>query len=152
MAQETSPVQRLLCRVRLGLSDWREIERVGLDELAKGGSEPEIVSLASVTASTENLGELVDAAVKARGEDVPDETSAALLVAREVAEGIVAARLTPPSGARTLWQLARQVPDIEPQLRVFVGLSSEWDDDVLNRPAYETDIVAAARELLASCD
>ncbi len=145
-----SSLQRLSSRLRLGLGDWREVERVGLDELAKGHSEAEVVSLASVTTSTDQLVDLVDAAVRARGDEVPDDVAAAQLVAREVAQEIVDLSVAPLAGARTLWQLARQVPAIEPDLRIFIGLASEWDDDAASRRAYEADIVSAARELVSS--
>jgi hypothetical protein len=145
-----SSLQRLSSRIRLGFGDWREVERVGLDELAKGHSEAEVVRLSSVTDSSSDLVDLVDAAVRARGDEVPDAVAAAELVARDVAQEIVDLSVAPIAGARTLWQLARKVPTVEPDLRIFIGLASEWDDDAPSRRAYEADIVSAARELIAS--
>lgn len=149
-AADASLLFRLACRARLGLANWREVERVGLDELAKGNSEPEFVGLASVTAVSNDLAGLVDAALEARGEEPPDHLMAAKMCAREAAEEIVRASLEPYVGARRLWQLARMVPAIEPELRVFIGLASEWEDDPINRAEYDADIASAAQTLLAT--
>jgi hypothetical protein len=147
--RQMTSIERLACRVRLGLADWREVERVGLDELEGGASHPEIVALAAVTSETPGLEALVDAAVVAIGEQVPSEVDAAMGAAADAAEEIVAGTVTPVAGARELWRLARRVPEVEPQVRPFVAFASEWEDDEVNRPRYESDIVEAARRLLA---
>lgn len=144
-----SSLLRLACHARLGLAGWRDVERVGLEELANGSSESEIVALAAVTASTDRIGEMVADAVTAKGGRMPDDAAAAEIVAGEVAAQILSGSVEPVSGARSIWDLARRVPTVEPQLRVFIGLASEWDDDVPNRLAYEADIVAAARAFVA---
>lgn len=149
MRRQKSSIGRLACRVRLGLADWREVERVGLHELEVGESHPDVVALAAVTAETRDLEALVEAAVVAIGEPVPDDLGAALGVASDTAREIVAGTTTPVAGARTLWRLARRVPDVEPELRPFVALASEWEDDGVNQLSYDKDIVEAARRLLA---
>lgn len=73
-------------------------------------------------------------------------------VASEAAGQILEGTITPVVGARTLWRLARRVPDVEPELRPFVALASEWEDDEVNRSAYEKDIVEAARRLVAGLE
>ena len=56
------------------------------------------------------------------------------------------------SGARRLWLLANERGDFqEPvwsQLRVFVGLASEMEDDRERQSVYEEDIRAEAQALL----
>jgi len=141
-------IGRLACRVRLGLADWREVEQAGLGELAVGSSKPEVVALAAVTAGTLDLEALVDSAVAAIGEPVPNEVEAARVVALDASVDIVAGAVAPIVGARALWRLARRVSEVEPELRQFVGLASEWEDDEANRSAYDEDIVEAARQLI----
>lgn len=145
-------IGRLACRVRLGFADWREVERVGLHELEGGEVPPEVVALAAVTAETSDLQALVETAVVAIGEPVPDDLDAALGVASDAAGEILAGTIAPVAGARTLWRLARRVPDVESFLRPFVALASEWEDDEVNRLAYDNDIVEAARRLLAGLE
>lgn len=139
----------LACQVRVGAADWREVERVGLRQIADGNSAPALVALASVTASTEDVQSLVDAAVLATGEQLPTDEEAALSVAAEVAEQVRQGLVPPVEGARSIWALARQVPGVEPQLRPFIGLASEWEDDEHDRASYDADIVEAANQLIS---
>ncbi len=138
------------CRFRLRLADWRDVEQFGLKELASSKTAPTIIELADVSASTDRILQLLEAAITADGGTIPHSAAAAEVVAMQISGEIVAGEVEPGAGARALWRLARQVPAVEPQLRVFIGLASEWDDDIPNRIAYEADIVAAARELSAS--
>jgi hypothetical protein len=148
IARDSSPVRTLACRIRLGLADWRDVERVGIQQLALGASQPEVVALASVTSATRELQSLVDAAVVAMGDSVPDVGEAAIATAVDTAHQIVNGAVAAVNGARSIWTLARQVPEVEPLLTAFIGLASEWEDDEVNRRAYENDIVEAAKQLI----
>ncbi len=66
------------------------------------------------------------------------------MVAAQLIGRIYSRSLDAVTGARPLWRLALRVPPCEPQLRVFIGLVSEWDDDRAHRLLYEQDIVDAA--------
>lgn len=138
----------LASRLILGLADWRDVERFGLAALANGASEPELVALASVQSSSYDLKELVNAAVVASGGAMPSASIATRVVARDIAKDIVSSAVEPAAGARAIWKLARESPQSEPELGVFVGLASEWEDDEVNRAAYDADIVSAATDLV----
>jgi hypothetical protein len=70
-------------------------------------------------------------------------------LARRIVEGSVPAA----PGAQRLWRLANQSGFGGPlwtQLSIFVGLASEWDDHESRRSSYETQIVEAARDVIAA--
>jgi hypothetical protein len=82
----------------------------------------------------------------------PSQDEAMKLVADDVAGRIVSGEVEPERGARLLWRIANERGDFqEPmwsQLRVFVGLASELEDDPERRARYEADIKAEAQGLL----
>jgi hypothetical protein len=136
----------------MGLADWREVERFGIQQMQDGAYQPEVIALAAVTDRTSGLETLVDSAVSATGERIPNERQAGALVASETAGGILDGTIAPIVGARTLWRIARRVPDLEPQLRPFVALASEWEDDETHRPAYDIDILESIPALIAALE
>ncbi|GGF42658.1 hypothetical protein GCM10011519_15680 [Marmoricola endophyticus] len=73
-----------------------------------------------------------------------DGETAALLAARAVCQDIGLGTRSEVEGARTLWRIARLVPEVEPELRTFAGLVSEWDDDREHRAHFEEEIRSAA--------
>ena len=75
-----------------------------------------------------------------RGDDVDAHVSGEQ-AARELTCGAGA----PIEAARRIWRIARLLaPSVEPRLRVFIGLASEWEDDPDNRASYEEEIRSEA--------
>lgn len=148
--ESVPPLWSLACRYRLGCADWRDAEKVGLDLLLSGVDSDGIVALASVTSRTEDLSSVIDGALIEREVEPPDDLRAGRLVARDIAQAIDTEELDPYPGARRLWQLARNVPELEPALWSFIGLASEWEDAPECRRELEGDIRREARELLTS--
>lgn len=87
-------------------------------------------------------------ALLAAGSEATTEESAARLVARDVATSIRDGVVEPIAGARQLWSVARRVPQVEPELRAFVGMASEWEDSAEFRSQYDVDIVECARRYI----
>lgn len=66
-----------------------------------------------------------------------------------VARKIVQNEVSPYQGAAAIWSaLAEEEGEYPKELRVFVGLASEWQDQPDYRDAYEQDILDEAQLLL----
>jgi hypothetical protein len=90
------------------------------------------------------------AAMDELGVAVPPPSGAGLVIARSIAEQILAGQIAPHDGARRIWwDIYIRFPQLK-QLTVFVGLASEYEDDEQNREYYATLIVESARELLTN--
>jgi hypothetical protein len=79
----------------------------------------------------------------------PDKLMAARLVAMDMASRIISGEVSAIRGALDMRDIARRVPQADPELDAFYGLSSEWEDDAERRDLYDGDIVAAAGRYLA---
>ena len=86
-------------------------------------------------------------AMKEVGLEVPSPDAARRGMVRSWAAQIVDGELDPYEGARRIWCQGWEPLGSPPDLTVFVGLASEWEDDPESREAYESEIIAAAREL-----
>lgn len=66
-----------------------------------------------------------------------------------IAQKIVGEEIEPYKGAAAIWGLlAEEGCGYPEELRTFVGLASEWQDQPDHRDAYEADIVDEARLVL----
>jgi hypothetical protein len=76
--------------------------------------------------------------------------------ATTIARRIVSREVLPQSGAAAIWALLSEHASAErggfhqfsEDVAVFVGLASEWRDDVEHRAEYEADIVEQAQRLV----
>jgi len=75
------------------------------------------------------------------------ERLAGVAAAEEAAHELTRGVVRPIEAARRIWLIARRAPSAEPQLRVFIGLASEWEDDAENRASYEEEIRSEALHL-----
>ena len=92
-----------------------------------------------------------DRFVQALGElgiEIPDQQYALWSLVREKAADIVSGRVSPYEGASWIWSVHDQLQR-EGDLRIFVGLASEWDDHRAYCSEYDKQIIEAARGLLA---
>ena len=80
-----------------------------------------------------------------------DEKEVVALVERVVAiaNSILQGETDADAGARQLWVIRSTVSALEEDLRVFVGLASEYEDVPEARQRYERDIIVAADQLRA---
>jgi hypothetical protein len=76
--------------------------------------------------------------------------SAKYASARATAAKIVSGTMTPYKGAAAIWAALAEEPGEYPEeLRIFVGLASEWQDHPEHRSSLDDDILDEARKLLA---
>jgi hypothetical protein len=88
-------------------------------------------------------------ALRELGLQLPDEQSALWLLIRNMLRRIVDGSINAYEGASWIWHQAYWRVEREGDLRVFVGLASEWDDHPGSRPAIEQAIRDSAVDLLA---
>jgi hypothetical protein len=79
---------------------------------------------------------------------LPSATAAGLSMARSIANEILKGSLPPYQGAKRIWKdIYTRLPELA-ELRPFVGLASEYEDDEKHQNDYSQLIVDACRELL----
>jgi hypothetical protein len=81
---------------------------------------------------------------------VPTDLRRALIA---ICRAIDVAEVTPRAGAARIWQLMAEAdypPDTD-EFRVFVGAVSQIQDHPEHEAAYEADIRAEARSIIARC-
>jgi len=113
-------------------------------------------SLRVLAGETERIGSIVDPlffrAIGELGMQIPDDRTAAKVVAAYYAAGILERAWSPYEGARKIWWNVANAFDKDPeiwgQLSIFVGLASEWEDDPGHRSEYEKEIAAAATAIV----
>jgi hypothetical protein len=147
--------RKLAALRRLDLVDASSVVTWATEQLVAEEPLDSLVELASepVSANSRTVDALLEKVLRALGDRPMADERAGWLIARLLAERIVGGSIEPAIGARKIWSdVARRVPSLEPELRVFIGLASEWEDSVDHRDEYEEDIVAAATQLLAKTD
>jgi len=143
-----------LARWDLGLVAPESVPALATAALQRGCTTPEIAVLGG-------LRDLLRADIEDELRDLlrrvgwsrPTREEAIKTIADDVATQIVEVAVAVSDGAHELWQFANLAGFGGPlwtQLSPFVGLASERDDHEPQRPALETAIVDAARQLLAS--
>lgn len=152
MSRSVNPRERLRLVAAWFKLDLRPPESVVdaavglLDELPTNEALSE---LAATKPFREDVTEALSRTLAAEGMAVPSDEEAGRLVARDVAAAIVRGDIGPVDGARLIWwDIVRGVPALEGELLHFVGMASEWEDDVAHRAEYEAEIREAAAELV----
>ncbi len=117
------------------------------DEVANGREEQKLVELAALwDTSAEAVDARLDALLVSLDIEPPSRSDAGRLIAGALAQDVVDGVVSPYDGARSIWlTVAAAVPEVEPELRAFVGLASEWADDEVHRVEYDADIVDEAK-------
>jgi hypothetical protein len=76
--------------------------------------------------------------------DGASEASAGRLAMAQFVAALRGDLVSPIEFAEAVWWLARAVPEFEPTLKPFIGMASEWQDNVNHRPEYDEEIRGAA--------
>ena len=135
--------------IALGWQPSEDLPEVATEALVDGYDSPALRHAAGIR--RQDVVEARDVflvALDELGIAIPSEEEACWEHAREVAHAIVNGHISPRQGASELWQLWHRM-EREGDLRIFVGLASEWDDHPKLRTKYEVDIIAEARALLS---
>lgn len=132
-----------------GLSSSDALPSIGLQLLEEGYDSPSLRQLAGYSASDAGeCRELFTKTLIELGIILPSLSEAGLSVARGIAAEVLQETITPYIGAKRIWsRVYNRLPDLE-QLRPFVGLASEHEDDVHHREEYARDIINECHKLL----
>jgi hypothetical protein len=126
-----------------------ELPALATDALVRGLDAPALRELAGLPPGDYwDIKDRFERSIEELGLELPDEQTALWRLAQHKAAEIVAGSVAPSTGARWIWQHVSLRIDREGDLRVFIGLASEWDDHPRFRPEIEDQILTAARDLL----
>jgi hypothetical protein len=133
----------------LGQLPTEELPAVALQAFEDGYNSPSLCLLAGAAASdSQQTRELFLRALIELNLNLPSLHEAALAYAREIANDILRGIISPYDGAKKIWsEVYTRFRDLK-QLKVFVGLASEYEDDETHRDAYTSLIVEECRVLL----
>ena len=141
------------------LASFRYLDLVEADPIVSWASEklvwfPDVEALAKIATEYQPvdsllLSQLLDELLIELGDPPMNGQRAGWFTVKSLAERIVGGSIDPEVGAQKIWwDVAMKVPELEPRLRTFIGLASEWEDDATHQSIYERDIVLAADKLL----
>lgn len=139
----------IAAKLVLGEQPTEELPRLATDALIRGLDSPDLCAVAG--ANPRDVRDARDAFVSALQElgiELPDEQQALWTVARDMMQQILDGTVEPVVGAEWIWWHVHNRIEREGDLRVFVGLASEWEDYPPGRDAIEAAIREAAVDLL----
>ena len=144
------PLELAALRLAIGEQPSEQLPMLAAEALARGLDSPSLREVAGIS-STEvrEARDLFVVALTELGIDVPNVDDALWRLVRHIATQIVDGRVASYDGASWIWHHAYHRVEREGDLRVFVGLASEWDDHPNARSNYERQIIEEAGALLA---
>lgn len=129
-----------------------QVPSLAQQALADGCQSQAVAVLAGTTGdSRRSIEDLLPPVLRDLGLRRLGVEEALKVVVDDAAKQITTGAVEPFRGARYIWALAseRELDDeLWVQMRPFIGLASEWEDDLDHRPQYEADILQEARALL----
>jgi hypothetical protein len=152
--QHMRSIDRTAARWVLGLSAGTKLVRAAVDALREGYDGPSLRVLAGYDDPAPcDIAALVEQCFDELKASRPDRRDAALLLAREHAEGIMNGSLQPYEGASLIWrQLATVIRPEDHSLDGFVYWADEYEDasDEQRSAECEAAILETARLFLAA--
>lgn len=136
-------------RLAVGDLPSEQLTDLACAALARGVDSPSLSELAGLPSGVvREAADLFRASLDELGVPVPSEEEALWNLVRWTARRIVAGKTPPIEGARWIWREASNRVQQEGDLRIFVGLASEWDDHPDTHADIRRQIVEEAGELL----
>lgn len=141
---------KILDKYTLGTLLTDDLPSLALDLLQDRYDSPSLRQLATADASdTQNVQSLFLKALDELKKPLPSPRDAGLSLARDIADQVVKGTITPYQGAKAIWHdIYARFPELV-ELRLFVGLASEYEDDEKHRDAYSDQIIDECNILLA---
>jgi hypothetical protein len=139
----------LLAKHVLGLLPVEALPGMALDAIQAGYDSPSLRQLAGASEhDTEEAHRLFGKAIQELGLPIPQAPEAGLTLARDIAREVVSGAIAPYEGAKRIWnQIYTRLPELK-QLKPFVGLASEYEDDLDHRDDYSRRIIEKAQSLI----
>lgn len=137
-----------VARRSMDVVDRCEVVAWAEQKVTASEQEPLVLELAAVSsAEYDKVDDLVAALARSLGFGELSGYRAAMLSAAYVARRLGQGLTEPIEAARSIWHIAVEVPESVSDLRPFIGLASEWDDDPESRSYYEEQIRSCALAL-----
>ncbi len=139
----------VVARYVFGLLRREELPAQAVAALEQGLDSPSLRRLAVADCDdADEVRRFVIASAHELNIAIPTRAQAGMAIARWLAAQIVNGTVHPYEGARQIWwEISHALPG-EESLLPFVGLASEYEDDVERRPLYAQKIVEHARTFL----
>lgn len=139
----------LLAKYVLGLLPVEALPGMALDAIQAGYDSPSLRQLAGANEhDTEEAHRLFGKAIQELGLPIPQAPEAGLTLARDIARLVVSGAIAPYEGAKRIWnQIYTRLSELK-QLKPFVGLASEYEDDLDHRDDYSRQIIEEAKSLI----
>jgi hypothetical protein len=132
----------------LGLLSSDDLAAIGMEAIVVGYDSPSLRQLAGRSGDSEETDKLFLRTMRELNVKIPLMSEAGIQVARHIARDILAKKIQPYEGAKQIWDIVyTRLPELK-ELRPFVGLASEYEDDVQHREAYSLDIISECEKLL----
>lgn len=145
---DVDPLQLACLRLSTDDQPSEDLPAIATDALVRGIDSPYLRRAAGASASdVREARDLFVIALEELGYSAPAEQEALWRLVRDACERIVAGELDPYTGARRIWRWRYRM-EREGDLRIFVGLASEWEDHPEHRATLDERIIDAARQLL----
>jgi hypothetical protein len=136
------------CRFVVGDLNSDDLVDVATRALVRGIDSPALRQLAGLyPQDRREAGELFRVALGELAVRLPERDDALWVIVRSIAAAMIAGECAPNTGSRRIWCLQGEVVE-EGDLRVFVGLASEWEDHPDYRAEIDAEMLVAAREML----
>lgn len=144
------PLQVAAWRWVAGMQPAEGLPDLATDALLRGLDTPALRELAGAAPDDYWLIKgLFEKVAEELGLDMLEEQAALWELARHKAGEIASGEVGPAAGAHWIWSEICHRIEREGDLRIFIGLASEWDDHPRQRAELETQIIRAAEELVA---
>lgn len=146
----STPLEIVAARRSLNLTTPHEVRAASLAALEEGFDAPTLRMLAGLTDDElDEAPRLLGRALAELGVEVPAPRLALLRLAVLASADVLAERVSPNEGARRIWDLTLQVPELHlGTLDTFIYAASEWDERPDDQPQFAEAIRAAARALV----
>jgi len=142
-------IDSILARHVLGLLPVNELPGIALDAIQAGYDSPSLRQLAGTSEhDSHEANRLFAKAIRELDLPVPPAPEAGLALSRDIAREVLSGASTPYEGAKRIWdRIYTLLPELK-QLRPFVGLASEYEDDIEHRDDYSRRIIEKCEGLI----
>lgn len=148
--QARSALQVAAWRYHLGLQPSEQLVGLAVEALVAGLDGQALAELAGTNPrDSREVRDRFVAVLNEQGLDLSDEQTTLWHLVKHTAGQIVEGSLDPFEGAEWLWRSASYLAEPEGDLRIFIGLASEFEDHPEDANVLGPEIVREAAALLA---
>src|SRR5260221_13078657 len=149
MSDALDPLELAALRLAVDEQPPEELPGLAADALVRGNDSPSMREAAGTrNDEVRDARDRFLAALDELGIEIPQVDDALWRLVRVVAAQIVSGGVAPYEGASWIWHHASHRVDREGDLRIFIGLASEWEGHSNYRTEYEQRIIEEAEILL----